>query len=86
MKLLKPLINQGNWLSNKDSVKTVAEIRPYMLKELCTLYRLSYKAMYSNLKPLQHLLGQKQGYYYSARQVEIIFEHLGIPYSIIENS
>jgi transposase len=34
---------------------------------------------------LEDLLGEKRGYYYTVKQVEIIFSNLGIPYAINEN-
>ena len=69
----------------RSSVNLVAEVRPYNLKELCHLYKMSYKAMYSCLKPLEELPGEKTGYYYNVKQVEIISSNLGIPYTIKEN-
>lgn len=83
--MYKPALRNSSLSPNPDSVKLVAEVRPYNLKELCNLYKMSYKAMYSCLKPLEDLLGEKRGYYYTVKRVEIIFSNLGIPYTIKEN-
>ena len=82
----KPAINKNNWNDKTNSVSLNIEVRPYNMKELCNLYKMSYKSMYTCLKPMQTLIGKKRGYFYTVRQVEIIFRELGIPYSINENN
>jgi hypothetical protein len=54
-------------------------IKPYTHQELADLYGMSWRTMDRWLKPLQHLLGEKNGHYYTTRQVRIIFTELGWP-------
>lgn len=85
MKLnIKPAINKDNWIEESGSVNVLVEVRPYNMKELCALYKMSYKVMYTFLAPLKGTLGKKRGHFYSVRQVEAIFNELGVPYLINE--
>lgn len=59
-----------------------AEIRAYNIKELCSLYNVSRKTFSKWLKPFEQQIGQRQGRYYTVVQVERIFMHIGIPYSL----
>ncbi|HNK30095.1 MAG TPA: hypothetical protein PKG65_14275 [Ferruginibacter sp.] len=59
--MYKQALRNSTLSPNADSVKLVAEVRPYSLKKLCNLYKMSYKAMYRCLKPLEDLLGEKEG-------------------------
>jgi hypothetical protein len=81
---LKPALTHQNWLDDSETVKMNIKVRPYNMKELCRMYELSYKALKANIKPFIHLLGEKKGYFFNVKQVEIIFMQLGIPYSIHE--
>lgn len=81
---LKPVISQQNWLNASESVRMKIKVQTCTLGDLCRLYKLSYRAMKRILEPLEAELGNKQGYFYSVKQVEIIFMRLGIPYSIHE--
>jgi hypothetical protein len=55
------------------------EIRPYMLGELAALYGVSTKTMRTWLLPHQENIGKRVGRIYTTKQVEMIFEKLGIP-------
>jgi uncharacterized Fe-S cluster-containing radical SAM superfamily protein len=81
---LKPAINHDNWLDNTEKVVIRVTVRPYNLKELCQMYNLTYRVFKLSIEPFEALLGEKKGYFYTAKQVEIIFLHLGIPYNIHE--
>ena len=81
----KPAISKDNWLEESESTLLKAEVRTYNLKELCDLYNMERRALNKSLQPLREKLGIKTGYYFSIRQVEIIFLHLGIPYAIRNN-
>lgn len=54
-------------------------IRPYTHKELAVLYRVSWLTFKKWLKPFESEIGNKTGHFYSSRQVEVIFEKLGLP-------
>ena len=54
-------------------------IKPYSLKELSAMYNVSKNTFKKWLKPITEEIGTKQGYYFTIRQVEIIFKHLGVP-------
>jgi len=82
--VLKPAIHHGNWLDQSQRLSVKVEVRPYSLKELCRLYNLSYKTMNTCIAPLVQELGRKKGRFYNVKQVELIFIHMGIPYSIHE--
>lgn len=53
--------------------------RPCSVKELSTMYGVCRRTMCKWLVPYADDLGKRQGRYYSIKQVEIIFEKLGIP-------
>ena len=54
-------------------------IKPYTHQELANLYGTTWRTLQKWIKPFRHLLGEKSGHYYSARQVKIIFTRLGWP-------
>ena len=54
-------------------------VKAYTMKELSALYGISPKAFKTWLAPHEEVIGKKKGWYYTALQVEIIFEKLGIP-------
>jgi hypothetical protein len=66
----------------KQSEKTSIEIKPYMLNELAKFYQVSDPTLRSWIKGFSDKLGKRVGRYYSAKQVEIIFQELGCPKTI----
>jgi transposase len=54
-------------------------IRPYSKKELTSMYAVSKKTMTRWLKPHLIKIGQREGRYYNVKQIQIIFEILGLP-------
>ena len=54
-------------------------VKPYSLKELAGLYHVSKNTFKKWLEPVRTEIGKREGYYYSIRQVEVIFRHLGVP-------
>lgn len=66
----------------KQSEKTSIEIKPYMLNELAKFYQVSDPTLRAWIKGFSDKLGKRIGRYYSAKQVEIIFEELGCPKTI----
>jgi hypothetical protein len=81
---LKPGIDQ-QWLNESATSRCRLEMRPYYLKEICQIYGMSYKAMRKKINPIRDLLGDRSGYYFSVRQLEVIVRHLGPPYVLVEN-
>lgn len=60
------------------------EIKPYNIKELCTIYGVAYRTMVQWIDAHKEAVGARVGRYYTALQVEIIFEKLGLPSQIDE--
>jgi hypothetical protein len=58
---------------------TTIEIKAYGIGELAALYSVSNKTMNRWMKPYAELIGKREGRYYTALQVRIIFEKLGLP-------
>jgi transposase len=54
-------------------------IRPYTHKQLAAMYGVSWGTFQKWLKPHTSDIGVKNGHFYSARQVEIIFDKIGLP-------
>lgn len=59
----------------KDSVPAQA----YTTEELALLYNITSKTFLKWIAPFQNEIGQKIGWYFNIRQVNIIFEKLGRP-------
>jgi hypothetical protein len=59
-------------------------IKPYTIGELCNIYEVTNKTMNTWLRPHAEVIGKREGRYYTALQVEIIFEKLGLPKKIDE--
>lgn len=66
-------------MSEINFTSDVSEVKPYTPKEIATLYGVSWKVMNTWLKPHQKDIGKRHGLYYTALQVKIIFEKLGLP-------
>ena len=71
-------LNESRQLEEKFKVK------PYTLKELCQLYELSYKSMRSCLAPIMEKIGPKLGRCFTVNQVQVIIDHIGMPYTLTE--
>ena len=55
------------------------QIIPYNTKQLAKLYGMDYKTFRKWLQPHHEAIGERIGYYYNFRQVNIIFQKLGTP-------
>lgn len=55
------------------------QIKPCTLTELASIYGIGVKTMKKWITPHQEAIGQKHGRIYTALQVKIIFEKLGLP-------
>lgn len=59
-------------------------MKPYTTKELIQIYGNISRNTFKNwLEPIQELIGERRGYYYSIRQVKIIFSVLQLPSCVI---
>ena len=54
-------------------------VKGYTMKELSAMYGISSKAFKTWLEPHEDIIGRKKGWYYTALQVEMIFEKIGMP-------
>ncbi len=54
-------------------------VKPYSTKEFAALYGLTPKVFKKWIKPIQHLIGPRNGRYYTTLQVRIIFDKIGLP-------
>lgn len=57
----------------------IIEIRPYTLKELAALYGVHRETFRNWLEPFKEELGERQGYYYSIKQIKLIFKKIQLP-------
>ena len=62
----------------------VVEIRPYLPVEIARLYGIDRKTFRRWLKPYEEAIGERKGNYFTALQVRVIFEKLGLPGKIHE--
>lgn len=62
-----------------STMNYVVEIKPYSLTELSALYKVSNRTMKNWITPHNTSVGEKIGRLYTALQVKIIFEKLGLP-------
>ena len=61
------------------STKPGLLIKPYTLKELAAIYGMNRKTMSRWLKRHKDAIGEREGYYYSIIQVNVILDKLGTP-------
>ena len=59
-------------------------IKAYSISELARMYGISNKSMNRWLKPHAHHIGKREGRYYTALQVAIIFEKFGPPGTVYQ--
>ena len=61
-----------------------AHVKPYCYKELETLFGVSRKTLKTWLRPFWKDIGQKQGRYFTIKQIKVIFEKVGMPDDLVE--
>ena len=54
-------------------------IRHYSHQELADLYNVCWRTFQQWLEPHQQAIGKRRGRYYTAKQVRIIFDLIGLP-------
>lgn len=62
-----------------EKIKSCVPSQAYTTEELSMLYNITPKTFLKWLAPFQNEIGQKIGWYFNIRQVNIIFEKLGRP-------
>lgn len=63
----------------KDQGKNIVEIKPYLTGELARFYQVSKPTLRKWLKRIEEKIGERNGRYYSIKQVEVIFQEFGLP-------
>ena len=63
-------------------MKTKNEImvKPYSTAELCVLYGVSIRTFKKWVLPINEKVGVKRGRFYTVKQTEMFFKHLGVPH------
>lgn len=65
------------------SINNEAPSQPYTTEELSLLYGITTKTFLKWILPFKEQIGQKIGWYYNIRQVNVIFENLGRPEKLV---
>jgi len=65
-------------------MKTKKEImvKPYSSAELSELYGVSIKTFKKWVLPIKEKVGTQNGRFYTVKQTEIFFKHLGLPLKV----
>ena len=67
---------------NAKEIKSI-EIKPYRPNEMAKFYQVSYPTFLKWITAFKERLGERNGLYFSVKQVEIIFDELGIPKTLL---
>lgn len=62
-----------------STTRDYVEIKPYSISELAAIYSVKPRTMRMWIARHQEAIGEKTGRYFTALQVKIIFEKLGLP-------
>lgn len=79
-----PPWNTGPLFKEAETIYNVTDIKPYNVKEICSIYNISCKTFFKWSVFFGKEVGPRRGRYYTVRQVEIIFGKLGLPYRVRE--
>lgn len=71
-------------LGERKVISKPFEMRPYKFKELCAIYGKHPTTMRKWLAPFKEQIGELVGGYYLIPQMEIIIEHIDLPYTIMD--
>ncbi|MFN8248900.1 MAG: hypothetical protein U0T68_08130 [Ferruginibacter sp.] len=83
-KAISPL-NPGSRFGQGYTISNTVRVQPYSKKELCDLYNVKHRVLAGWLARFKDEIGEITGRYYTAKQVEIIFDKIGLPYDIKED-
>lgn len=67
------------------TTKSNVLIKPYNIKELAAIYNVTPRTMSNWLEEHKAAIGKKVGRYFSALQVKVVFEKLGLPGEVQDN-
>lgn len=62
-----------------NNISGPAPLQPYTTEELATLYGITPKTFLRWLVPYKPEIGEKMGWFFNVRQVQVIFKHIGRP-------
>ena len=57
-------------------------VKPYSKTELSELYGVSVKTLTTWMKPFMGKIGAKSGRFYTVKQIETLFENIGVPHLV----
>lgn len=60
-----------------EKIKTEVPSQPYTTEELSFFYGITKKTLLKWIAPFKETIGNKVGWYFNIRQVNVIFENLG---------
>ena len=69
----------------EKEIKSKSALKPSTKKELADLYEMKHRAFFSLFKPYEETIGKKMGRYYSTKQVELVFDCLGLPPCLLDD-
>jgi DNA-binding transcriptional MerR regulator len=61
------------------STTNETKVKPYTAKELAALYGVSTKTLRTWLRPHRQAVGERKSRYFTALQIRVIFDCLGVP-------
>jgi hypothetical protein len=59
------------------------ELQPCCLKDLAVMYKVNRRTIKQWLEPFESEIGEKNGRFYTIKQVKIIFDKIGNPVSYV---
>jgi hypothetical protein len=63
-------------------MNNVNEVKPYSLRELSIIYDVCTKTLKKWMAPHREIIGKRLGRFYTALQVQRIFENVGLPHTV----
>lgn len=66
-------------MRQNESASRTIPVKTYSVKEIAGLYGISGKTLKKWLAPFEGEIGERIGYFYNPKQVQTIFEKLGLP-------
>ena len=57
-------------------------IKPYTVKELAEIYGVSTKTLRTWMLPHREAIGERVSRYFTALQIQVIFDRLGLPSAV----
>lgn len=69
-------------MKQNESNTPKIQLKAYSFKEVAVLYEVSQRTLHTWLSPFKNEIGQKVGWYYTPKQMKVIFEKLGLPDSL----